>query len=267
MAGCDAQGADSSAPPPEPAATRSGDDIAADTPGHATDATQPEPEPEPEPDPEPEPEPEPSFGHADLDPHNDAQLGPPPVLEDCEARLEAAGVSFKAARIGVGRKRDGVYTCGSQQVVRFKRGPGKVRYSSSPLLTCPMAIAMADFEKVLQREAQRHLGSRVVRIEHLGTYNCREMANYDMISEHSYANAIDLRRFVLADGRTVDVLDDFRPEQGDPPDAKSAFLRDLGQRLYDEEVFSNVITPYFDRIHRNHIHVDLARYRVDGSRP
>ena len=45
------------------------------------------------------------------------------------------------------------------------------------------------------------------------------------------------------------------------------FLRGLANRLYDEGVFSVVVTPYFDNLHRNHIHVDLARYRVDGSRP
>ena len=107
----------------------------------------------------------------------------------------------------------------------------------------------------------------MVRIDHLGTFNCREMANYDLISEHSYANGIDIRRLHLVDGRVVDVLKDFRPTEVEPPDARAAFLRGLANRLFDEEVFSVVVTPFFDAAHRNHIHVDLARYRVDGSRP
>jgi hypothetical protein len=208
-----------------------------------------------------------SFGHADLDPANDAQIGPPAPLPDCEARLRTAGVSFKPARIGTGRKKDGVPTCGAEQVVRFKRGPGAITYSSAPLLTCTMALALADFERVVQEEAERALGSRVVRIEHLGTFNCREMALYDLISEHSYANGIDIRRLKLADGRTLDVLEDFRPELAEPPDERGRFLRRLANRLFDEDVFSNVVTPFFDSAHRNHIHVDLGRYRVDGSRP
>lgn len=92
------------------------------------------------------------------------------------------------------------------------------------------------------------------------------MVNFDLISEHSFANGIDLRRFHLEGGQTVDVLEHFRPGEA-PEDPKTRFLRGLANRLYDEGVFSVVVTPYFDNLHRNHIHVDLARYRVDGSRP
>jgi hypothetical protein len=208
-----------------------------------------------------------SWGHADLDPDNDLAIGPPPPLADCEQRLQDAGVTFKPARIGTSHERDGVPTCGAEQVVRFKRGPGRIAYSSAPLLTCQMALALADFERVVQEEAERELGSRVARIEHIGTFNCRKMALYDLISEHSYANGLDIRRLVLADGRVVDVLKDFRPKEAEPPSSRGTFLRALANRLFDEEVFSVVVTPFFDSAHRNHIHVDLARYRVDGSRP
>lgn len=223
------------------------------------------------PRPEPDPAPAPvaahvDRAHADLDPSNDAFVGPPTSIPACEARLEAAGVQFKPARIGVGRKRDGVYTCGARQVVRFRRGPGAIRYSSPPLLTCSMALAMADFERVLQEEAQRVLGTRVVRIDHLGTYNCRTMAAYDLVSEHSFANAIDLRRFHLENGDTITVVEHFQPTDPDPDAPATAFLRTLANRLYDERIFSVVLTPFFDHLHRNHIHVDLARYRVDGTR-
>ncbi len=208
-----------------------------------------------------------SWGHADADPSNDLEPGPPPPLADCEKRLAAAGVTFKTARVGTSRHVDGVPRCGAGQVVRFKRGPGKISYSSSPLLTCQMALALADFERVVQDEAVAHLGSRVVKIEHLGTFNCRKMALYDLVSEHSYANGVDLRRFILADGRVVDVLKHFRPTGEEAADPRTLFLRRLGNRLFDEDVFSNVVTPYFDSAHRNHIHVDMARYRVDGTRP
>jgi hypothetical protein len=44
------------------------------------------------------------------------------------------------------------------------------------------------------------------------------------------------------------------------------FLRTLARGAYDDGTFSCVITEFFDPLHRNHIHVDLARYRVDGTR-
>jgi hypothetical protein len=230
-------------------------------------ASAPAPMPEAELRAEPKAEPaRTSWGHADLDPSNDLVVGPPAPVLDCEDRLRAAGVTFKPARIGL-KKKDGGGICGAEQVVRFKKGPGAIAYGNAPLLTCSMAIAFADFERILQEEAERALGSRVVRIDHLGTFNCREMAAYDLISEHSFANGIDLRRFHLADGRAVDVLKHFVPEDDAATDARTLFLRRLGNRLFDEDVFSNVVTPYFDALHRNHIHVDLARYRVDGSRP
>jgi hypothetical protein len=239
-----------------------------DDAGRDRPRAEPESAPAPEPEPEPEPEPaRPNWGHADTDPANDYTVGPPAPLRDCEERLEAAGVRFKAARIGVGKLRDGVYTCGAEQVVRYQQGPGGIKYHKSPLLTCGMALAMADLERIVQEQAERILGTRVKQIDHLGTYNCREMANYDWISEHSFANGIDLRRFHLQNGETITVLEHFRPQERDADAPETVFLRTLATRLFEEDAFSNVITPYFDALHRNHIHVDLARYRTDGSSP
>lgn len=206
--------------------------------------------------------------HADLDPDNDHVVGPPEPLEGCKEALKSAGVTFKPSRIGLGRKHDGVFTCGAKQVVRYRASSEGIAYSRSPLVTCRMALALAEFEHIVQIEAERELGTRVKKIDHLGTYNCRKMVNYDLISEHSFANGIDLRRFHLEDGRTITVYEHFKPNVTDADaDAQTRFLRGLANRLYDEDVFSVVVTPYFDRLHRNHIHVDLARYRVDGSRP
>jgi hypothetical protein len=75
---------------------------------------------------------------------------------------------------------------------------------------------------------------------------------------------------VLKDGRTVQVLRDFDASRADdPPPKKPAalFLRRLSRRAYDEEVFSHVLTPFWDALHRNHFHLDLARFRDDGTRP
>ena len=104
-------------------------------------------------------------------------------------------------------------------------------------------------------------------IEQGGTYNCRRMARFqNLVSEHSYANAIDIRAFVLADGQRISVLRDFGPTGRPATSRKGIFLRQLSRRLYDEGVFSVVLTPYWDALHRDHFHFDMARYRVDGTR-
>jgi hypothetical protein len=103
-------------------------------------------------------------------------------------------------------------------------------------------------------------------IVQLGTYNCRRMAAYpDLVSEHSFANAIDVTTFVLMNGRRVDVEHDWVAAGRPAPRPASLFLRRLTRRLYDEHVFSVVLTPSYDRHHKNHLHLDGAAYTVDGT--
>lgn len=203
--------------------------------------------------------------HADLDPTNDMEVGPPAVLLDCNARLTAAGVDFVPAELPLRTKKGGL-TCGAEQVVVYRQGPTGIRWNAPPIVTCGLALALADFERVLQDEAQA-LGQRVVRIEQGGTYNCRKMARYDWVSEHSFANAIDVRSFTLKNGRRISVETHFGKLDAEPRTPEARFLRSLARRLYDDGVFSVVLTRYFDELHRDHFHLDLARYRVDGTRP
>jgi hypothetical protein len=105
-----------------------------------------------------------------------------------------------------------------------------------------------------------------VKVEQGGTYSCRKMARFALVSEHSYANAIDIRSFRLADGRVVSVARHFGRPGAEPQTPEARFLHELAHRLYDDGVFSVVLTEYFDRLHRDHFHLDLARYRVDGTR-
>jgi hypothetical protein len=206
---------------------------------------------------------------ANDDPSDDWVVAPPDPRPDCHEALAAAGVRFADASIPVhqeGRARARL-TCGAEQVVLYRGGPAHIAFEPRPVLTCTMALALARFEAVVQEEAVRTFGERVVRITQLGTYACREMAAYrGWVSEHAYANAIDVESFVLASGRRVSVLGGF--ERGEPTRTRAgAFLRAVSRRAYDEAIFSNVLTPFFDELHRNHFHLDLARYRNDGTRP
>lgn len=212
----------------------------------------------------------PALGHrplADLDPDNDDVIAPPDRIDDCEGRLRAAGVSFAPADLPVKEARGKQPTCGVEQAVVYKRGPSGIRYNSAPIVSCGMALGLARLEQVLSEEAERHLGQKVARIEQGGTYNCRRMSRFDLVSEHSYANAIDIRSVTLKNGRKLTVLGSFGKLDAEPKRPESRFLRSVANRLYDEGAFSVVITPFFDALHRDHFHLDQARYRIDGSRP
>jgi hypothetical protein len=204
--------------------------------------------------------------YANVDPADDDVLGPPDALADCEQQLAREGVAFQAASLPVHRERKLV--CGAPQVVVYRRGPGHIAYDPPPLLTCSMALALASFERIVQAEATRVYGQPVVRVEQLGTYNCREMAAFPgWVSEHAYANALDLASFTLRNGVVVEVRRDFDTSDGAPSRKGGDFLRAISRRAFDEDVFSHVLTPFFDAHHRDHFHLDLARYRGDGTRP
>jgi hypothetical protein len=204
---------------------------------------------------------------ADLDPENDGVVAPPSLIEDCEAKLLAAGVEFTSAQLPVRAANAGRPTCGVEQAMVYRRGPARMRYNSPPLVSCGVALGLARLERVLSEEGPRHLGQRVTRIEQGGTYNCRKMARFTLVSEHSYANAIDIKSVTLENGRKLTVLHTFGKLDPEPQSAEARFWRAVTRRLYDEGAFSVVITPFFDSLHRDHIHLDQARYRVDGSRP
>jgi hypothetical protein len=206
--------------------------------------------------------------YANNDPSDDLTVGPPDVIADCEGRLASAGVTGQPASIPVHQDRGAHLTCGAPQVVTYARGPGHIAYVPAPVVTCGMALALASYERILQEEAERVFQSPIVRIEQIGTYNCRGIVRFKgVVSEHSYANAIDLTRFMLKNGKVISVLNDFDSGEGPPAHSGGAFLRAISQRAQDEDVFSNVLTPFWDAAHKNHFHLDLARYRVDGVRP
>lgn len=201
------------------------------------------------------------FGRADTALDNDFTVGPPESPPDCHERLKVEQVRFKPAVLPVQKTRDG-NICGTEQAVVYLGSQHGVRYSPAPIVTCGMALALARFDEVVQLQASENLGSRVQSVRQLGTYSCRKMARFpSWISEHSYANAIDIQSFVLESWRTVKVTSYKRNEAS----SEARFLRGVARALFDDGVFSVVLTPAYDRLHHDHFHLDLARYRVDGT--
>jgi hypothetical protein len=108
----------------------------------------------------------------------------------------------------------------------------------------------------VQPAARELLGSQVVAIEHLGTANCRRIGGgaTGNWSQHATGNAIDVAAFVLADGRRVSVLRDWRGSRRD-----AAFLRRARDSSCD--VFGTALSPDYNAAHRDHLHLDQAPRR------
>ncbi|BBP69136.1 extensin [Pseudomonas sp. Seg1] len=135
---------------------------------------------------------------------------------------------------------------------------GEVALSSSFLASCPLAVAYTLFERhTLQPAAQSVYGEKVVRLDHLGSFACRNIYNRESgaLSRHASADALDIAGFRLADGRTISVLKDWPKQNQD-----AQFLR----RVRDGacEAFSVVLSPDYNAAHRNHFHVDVGRWSV-----
>ncbi|MDP9031755.1 MAG: extensin family protein, partial [Pseudomonadota bacterium] len=70
-----------------------------------------------------------------------------------------------------------------------------VGLSSSFLASCPLAVAFALFERhSLQPAAQAVFGQAVTRVDHLGSFACRNIYNRanGRLSQHASANAVDI---------------------------------------------------------------------------
>jgi hypothetical protein len=185
--------------------------------------------------------------------------------EGCQAVLRQDGVKLAPWPLRP-EKRPGGIVCEAPDGISVRRGAAGIRYQPAARVNCAFGLRLVKFESIVQEEAKRILGSRVRAIVQLGTYNCRRMAAYpDLVSEHSFANAIDVAAFVLANGRRVVVEHDWAPPARPTHTPAGLFLRRLTRRLYDEQVFSVVLTPAYDRHHRNHLHLDGAAYSVDGT--
>ena len=133
-----------------------------------------------------------------------------------------------------------------------------VALSSSFLASCPLAVAFALFERhSLQPAAQAVFGLAVSRVEHLGSFACRNIYNRadGRLSQHASANALDIAGFRLADGRSISVLKDW-PGQGD----SARFLRLVRDGACDD--FNVVLSPDYNAAHRNHFHLDMGRWWV-----
>jgi hypothetical protein len=101
--------------------------------------------------------------------------------------------------------------CGTPAPVFLRRigTTDKVDVRPPALLNCRMVAALSEWvEKTLQPAARESFGTRVTRLHGVSGYSCRNRYNNpnDKISQHAFANAVDITGFDFADGRAIDVV-------------------------------------------------------------
>jgi hypothetical protein len=179
---------------------------------------------------------------------------PPPVLLDpaavCLAELDRRQVDYE--RITDFHTAEG---CGIDQAVKLKSVT--VPLNRPLLLACPAALDLADFEaQVVAPAAQTLLGRRVMVITSAGSYDCRGQRSDhpERLSEHALGHAVDITGFTLEDGSRVTVLKNWSGN-----DANAAFLHKVAAGAC--HYFNVVLTPKTNRLHHDHLHLDVGRYK------
>ncbi|MBY5983819.1 extensin family protein [Halomonas sp. DP5Y7-2] len=140
--------------------------------------------------------------------------------------------------------------CSLTNLVRMQGGDVAVQ---PPVMTrCPLAVAWAMYERGLSEAASRQLGTGIARIEHMGSFACRNIYGRatGRRSQHATAEALDVGAFITTDGRRISLLNDWG--EGAP----GRFLKDAGDHACS--VFGTVLGPDYNAAHADHFHLGVG---------
>jgi hypothetical protein len=186
---------------------------------------------------------------------------PPPVAESrpapqgsketrqCLAELQLNAVKFRALP-------DRTFSGGCSAIGAVQLLDVGTPISNLGAMTCPAARQLARWvREAVQPAATQFLGSRIVKIESFGTYNCRPINNQagNKLSEHGKANAVDIAAFTTESGRRITILTGWNG----PDENVRLFLRAAHKAGCAR--FNIGLGPEANALHRDHFHFDMGR--------
>jgi hypothetical protein len=188
-----------------------------------------------------------------------------PWRADSERSCLASGVAqrhpFLISRAALGGPSNGS-VCGALSPFEMSAAAqGRVTMRPAAMLRCPMVPTVDRWvTDVVEPAARRYLRTPIAEIKVAASYGCRPINHQSggRLSEHGYANALDVSAFILADGRAVTVKSGWSGG-----DDERQFLRAVHAGACDN--FTTVLGPLADAFHHDHFHMDLARHGRDGT--
>nr|WP_227014181.1 MULTISPECIES: extensin family protein [Enterobacter] len=144
--------------------------------------------------------------------------------------------------------------CPLNNVVRV-RDFGPVSLNGSFLASCPLALSSALFVSQQARPlTKRFTGSELTRIEHLGSFACRNIYHRPDArrSEHATAEALDIAAFRLANGERVTVLNGWKSAKTQPW-LKALLAASCGY-------YGNGLGPEYNAAHASHFHMGMRGF-------
>jgi hypothetical protein len=146
--------------------------------------------------------------------------------------------------------------CGFRSAVQIDRM--RIMVGAPLTLSCPAAVSLALWERhVLLPTAERVLASAPIRLEHFGSYACRNLYGREggARSRHATAEAIDIGGIVMKDGRRITIA---RHWEGTGPEG--LFLRELHRGAC--RFFDATLGPAYNEAHADHFHLDRGPRRA-----
>jgi hypothetical protein len=178
-----------------------------------------------------------------------AAYGAHPDDRTCFAELDATGARF--SRVPDRYAAPGCNTLGTVRLTALSGDTSPFSISNLGPVKCETAKAFSGWARFgVDRAAREILGSRLERIETMGSYSCRNVSGTNRRSAHATGNAIDVSGFVLADGRRIDLKRDWNGGTR----AEREFLRVVHRSACKR--FGTVLGPDYDAAHRDHFHVE-----------
>jgi hypothetical protein len=182
---------------------------------------------------------------------------------DCEAELKKRGIGFvrEAARGVVAPVR----LTGPLQGVLFRTDLDDKARATSPweLADCRLVLSLDDFAAILKQHD-------IVEVRHFSIYRPPPKSWPDdrIGTRHNGGLALDAGRFVGKDGSVLDVDKHFHGAIGaktcgagaapQPATAEALKLRAILCEAVDRRLFNVVLTPNYNRPHKNHFHLEVT---------
>jgi hypothetical protein len=129
-----------------------------------------------------------------------------------------------------------------------------VPLSSAAILTCGMASLLPAWLEAIDGYLMSREDTRLTRVVVGTSYYCRNRNNAARadVSEHGFANALDVTGFELEDGRTISLPDGWI----DPMSPAGRLLRFAHGAAC--ALFTTTLGPEANALHADHLHLDLG---------
>jgi hypothetical protein len=180
---------------------------------------------------------------------------------DCEAELAARKIAFKRETAkGVAEP---VRLEGPLHGVTFRTNQHDADRETTiwEIADCRLVLALDDFAAILEKHD-------IVDVRHYSIHRAapKKWPDDRIGKQHIGGLAIDAAKFIRKDGSALTVLDDFKGRIGAKtcgPKARvvktdaAKELREIVCAAVDQNLFNVVLTPDFNRPHRNHFHLEV----------